>query len=219
MKTPAKAQPPRYRDAIWLVDWGRIGETFRFAGQTWRLGDRDMRVLSFLHRLDKTDWPLVRLRASFREILRDKPVAGLVDAMSMSEGSIRQRMIAAWLLGHCGEKRAVGAIRELAEHSDPALRKAAAHALRRLGARLDLELMAAQETDPRVLRAARLAPPKPFAQRLTSFVARDVTPTGAPPAAAQPLWLFRPLWEYHPPRRAEWMRTLLERLRRLVHGM
>jgi hypothetical protein len=131
-----------------------------------------------------------------------------------------------WLLAKCSDRFRTNHLADFCRHPSPAVRKHVAHALWRLEAWHRLASMAKEwPEDEAVQRFAAKAvasiESRPFDERFNRY-ARHVNQSHAPDAAAasrMPYWALNPSWSRTPPKSVEFIRRMLQRIHRWVHGM
>lgn len=225
---------PVYRSSF-LRSLGSLEERVWFNGKSYRIFSSDREVIDFL---DTLAWHLYAtsdglqpstLLGSRRDLqdITERPTIGALVAV-LAKGNPLTSRWALWLLGRSHNKAAVRPLRPFLEHPEPAFRKEAVRALRRLGAWY--ELMPLRE-DPEE-RIRRLAMPKRrqfaepargmramgdrFTTALDRLTARGETSALATDPSPMPYWSIAALGEGQPPRPAWWFRRILERIRQAV---
>lgn len=225
---------PTYRSSF-LRSMGSLEDRVWFNGKSYRIFSSDREVIDFL---DNLAWHLyatsdglqpATLLGSRRDLqaITERPTISALVAV-LAKGNPLTSRWALWLLGRSHNKAAVRPLRPFLEHPEPAFRKEAARALRRLGAWYDL--MPLRE-DPEE-RIRRLAMPKRrqfaeptrgmraigdrFSTALDRLTARGETSAPAADPSPMPYWSIAALGEGQPPRPAWWFRRILERIRQAV---
>jgi len=162
---------------------------------------------------------LLPFRDDFRRIVAHEPTVGLVQCLRQEGGE--QRRLAIWLLGRIGGQRAISIVAVYRWDPDVRVRRHVARALLRMEGWQYLRDVAREEVDPVARRFAVLAelPPRPFSERVGRFLCRDVR-SPAPPrnkdSGSCPFYLGARVGGGLPPRSPEFIRAILERIRRLV---
>lgn len=159
---------------------------------------------------------LAAYREDFRRVARDQPIVGLVRCLTSE--SAESRLLALWLLGHCGAKLAIPAVALLGTAESVRIRREAARALRRLEAWPQLRRLAEGEADPRIARIANSPGARPLEQRLDRYsrlVERVATPPRREP---RELVLNAQQFVGRRPKPAWLIRRILERIRRVIRG-
>lgn len=127
-------------------------------------------------------------------------------------------LLGIWLLGRCHQSFAISIVGEQAWTGDARRRREVVRALRRLNAWRELKCFS-RDDDLRIRRmalAATESPQKPF----TSRIERYLKSTNAITRQRHPVSFFT-AWDEspgRPPKSSQWIRAILERLRRRVRG-
>jgi hypothetical protein len=183
----------------------------------------DARAARFLdllaHVRERTDSRrpnLLSFRRGFRDIIAHQPVATLLKAANF--GDTEMLTIAIWLLGHCGDPRAVYFV--AAYRNGPVRPRHVALALKRMRAWTELRSMGLNCADPGVQHIVARAEEKgaSFESRLSSFVGRLETVETSPGRESE-LWMNVTPGPPTPPKSASLIRWFLERIHCLVHGL
>ncbi|MFO0898705.1 MAG: HEAT repeat domain-containing protein [Pirellulales bacterium] len=228
---------PTYRSSF-LRSLGSVEDKVWFNGKSYRIFSSDREVIDFL---DTLAWHLyatsdglqpATLLGSRRDLqaITARPTIGALVAV-LAKGNPLTSRWALWLLGHSHNKAAVLPLRPFLEHPEPAFRKEAVRALRRLGAWYDLLPL---RHDP-VERIRWLATPRPrqsteptrgakamgdrFSSALERLTARaEPAAEEAPDRSPMPYWSVVTLGEGQAPRPTWWLRRILERIQQAVRG-
>jgi hypothetical protein len=159
--------------------------------------------------------PLLTYRQTFRQIIRDQPVVGLLAATRREDSTLR--LLAVWLLGRCRAHRAAGLIAEMRNTTDRGLRKQVAKALARLEAWPELRRLHELEPDPVIRRLSAGQAPRPLAERLERY-ARQVENIAPVTGERMPLVTTCEPTAPSPPKSRHVIRRLLEHIAALVRG-
>lgn len=216
---------PRYRVDRHIRRALQDDDLFAFGGRKYRLGLRDQASFEFLMGLER--WrdattapePLVRFRDAFRRLIQDRPVNGL--ARCLRDGDHPTRRLAIWLLGRSGDTTGTPLVAYYLRREDRKLRIAVARALVRLHARAELEQMAEDDGDSWIRDYASRHSQRSFQRQLASFVPEQEAgrePTAARPRSKMPLVINVASFDWRPPKSAQAIRAILERIRNLLHG-
>jgi hypothetical protein len=216
----------------WHDKFFRLDRVFAFGGKRYRCYADDLATLRFLERLEldriapastESEHPqppqLISFRSQFRKLAADQPIAGLI--LCLIHGNEETRRLALWLLGRCGNSRAIPALRLFATHHRRDLRLAAVQALRRLRARAELTEIAARDNDPWIRDYAASATGRSFDTHLHRFLQDDASRvTRGEHQTAEPMPLVWNVQDYdgRPPKPGHFIRTILERIRHLLRG-
>lgn len=218
---------------FWHDKFFRLDRLFEFGGRRYRCYSDDFAAFRFLERLEldrmspaspgneQSPEPpqLVSFRREFRRLLSDQPIAGLI--LGLVYGNVETRRLCLWLLGRCGNSRAIHAVRVFTTHSRRDIRLAAVQALRRLRARAELTEIAARDPDRWIRHYAAAATSRSFEAHLVRFLkddARRVPRREHQTAARMPLVWNVPNLDGQPPKPTHLIRAILERIRRLLRG-
>lgn len=177
------------------------------------------RARAVSRRLGGTAPPLVRFRDDFRQIVRSRPIIGLMGCLFVQDLEVRR--LAIWLLGRCGRCRNVGLIAKFRTHPDRSVRKEVARALRHMNAFRELTEFVASENDPRIRRLATLPPRDSYQRRMGRYLEQDVERVAVGPIPSHsrmPLRFFVSIGSGKPAKTVEFIRRILEDIRRLVRG-
>jgi hypothetical protein len=164
------------------------------------------------------------------QAIAERPTIGALVAV-LAKGNPLTSRWALWLLGRSHNKAAVRPLKPFLEHPEPAFRKEAVRALRRLGAWYEL-LPLRQDPEARI-RLLATPRPRQFSEptrgakamggRFTSALER-LTARGESIAQEEadrspmPYWSVATLGEGQAPRPTWWLRRLLERVQLTVRG-
>jgi HEAT repeats len=167
--------------------------------------------------LGQTPVRLITFRQEFRRIANWPRVHAMITCLNQpDEETVR---LAIWLLGRKHARYGIPLIVPCSHSPDVRVRREAARALRRLGAWSELRAIYEFDTDEQVLRIALPERPKPFEQRLSRFTGD--APEEVPAARHSRVMSFFarvPIGPGKMPNTPEYIRTILERIHRLVHG-
>ena len=159
---------------------------------------------------------LITWRDDFRRIIRNGRVTACF--LNLNQRDSESICIALWLVGRMQAKHGVSIVADYRSHADARVRREAARALRRLGAWSELRSMA-DDTSPLVRGFTRDDGPRPLAVRLERFK-QLVAPLDRPKTHVRESWFASLSIESgRQPKPAHLIRALLERIRRLVHGV
>lgn len=163
---------------------------------------------------------LLRYRPQFRRFDNAFPAA-MYWRLRQCPDSMKP--IAIWLLGRRALRIDHLGLFEYALNASPAGRRHAARALRRVEAWEKLRTLAKLSPDDPKIRWYAYTPvaKRNFDERLRNFaehVDHSHAAEGALPSR-MPLWFANFDWVRHPPKPAEFIRRLLQRIHRLVHGV
>jgi hypothetical protein len=218
----------RYRDQVEWFGRPSAGYAFRIDKKRYVMKGTDVKLHRFLQKLEvflgRTASPcsLLSFRGDFRAILADEPIPEMLWCVVFGKGLSRR--IATWLLGRVRYHRGVAVLATHCQYeADPALRRQVAKAFLRLEAWSQLRDMAALDRDPIVRRIAASAsrPPAAFQGRLSRFLNEDVKASAVPagPRRERPTFFVNATPGVGLPPKSPWfIRMILERIRRLVHG-
>lgn len=161
---------------------------------------------------------LLSYRPQIREIQRRK-CTNILSRIAEASTDPKVQLLAIWLLGRCGRCAGTKRIAPFMQSRDRQVRKELVRAFRRMSAWAELRALIRTESDPRILRMARLQTARPFGERLVKF-AKSVDQRSEPdrPDAAQPL-LIQPGLSCEnglPAKSRTLIRVILERIHRLV---
>lgn len=160
---------------------------------------------------------LIPLRDEIRTVRRSKCRATLAYLIEFALDSQLQ-LIAIWLRGLCGGYVGTSAIAKYADAPNERVRAAVAGALQRLSAWALLETMSTNDQADHVRRIAAQRRRRQFNARLRRFTGNVRTI----PCDYSPRQLYESravdVYSVHPPKPVTWIRQILERIRRLVHG-
>jgi hypothetical protein len=217
--TSGRSSPPKERVKL----WSRIVDH-----------KRQWPVIKFLHELERVRWQaikdctderlppawLIPYRAEFRDIADRQPAWAI--RLYLLNCPADMVPIGVWLIGQCGARCRLFDIIEFGNHPNPVVRRHVAKALRRLEAWSRVSAMAkANPHDPRIVWYARAPLAKrPFGERLKNF-AQHVDDSHAAEAVGpsrMALWLGDIEWVRRPPKGIEYIRRILRRIHRWVHG-
>jgi hypothetical protein len=160
---------------------------------------------------------LITFRQQFRRIAKRERMAGMITCLDQPEAEVVR--IAIWLLSRKHAKPAIPWIAPFCQSGNVHVRRETARALRRLEAWAELRVMAMNDPDERVCRLATSEPPHPFEQRFKRFAADvRITPPPETPRRAMSLFVRIPNGPGKLPKTPEFIRAILERIHRLVHG-
>jgi len=232
-------QRPCYHPSF-LRTRGRWRQTVHFHGHDYRLSAEDCEIVDYLNDLGwflfttTDEFHVPTLLRSRRDLLAicARPDIGALVAL-LAKGDALTSRWAIWLLGHSLNENAATPLRAYLRHPEPAFRKEAARALRRLEAWDDLWLMS-NDRDERVRRLATrpsapeylepvpapvvLAAAERFARALGRLRDRAGNSAAVQAGSSMPFWSIVPLGEGKPPRAAWWLRRILLRIHLAIHG-
>jgi hypothetical protein len=218
----------RWHDKVFRLD-----RVFQFGGRRYRCYSDDFAAVRFLERLEldratmastageqpRQPPRLLLLRDDFRRLAADQPIAGLI--LCLIRGDMATRRLSLWLLGRCGNSRAIPALRLFATHSLRALRLAAVQSLRRLRARAELTEIAEFDPDPWIRQYAAAATGRTFGAHLRRFLEDDASRVAIgehQTPRSMPLVWNVPELARQPPKPAHLIREILARISRLLRG-
>jgi hypothetical protein len=163
---------------------------------------------------------LLHYRPQFRRLPDGFPYAILAYVKQCPES---MKPIAIWLLGRCAIRTEHLGLFECALHASPVGRRHAARALRRIEAWEKLRTLARLHPYERQVVWYATAPvtKRDFPERLRNFAAQ-IDATHADDAAGpsrMPLWFADLDWIRRPSKSVEYIRRMLVRIHRWVHGM
>ncbi len=200
-----------------------IDRDYCVAGRRFQIGSSDMRTLKLLKEIYEACALPGRGRGLFSVRVK------IVEARALNSTSLlclvaertddqAVRVLAIWLRGRCGGSLGTASLARFATHPDRQTRKETARALKRMGAWAPLRVMAESDTSERVRRMATSEPPKNYRERLASF-SRGIPRIG-PASANFPLFVSPELifGQARPPKPASAIRSVLERIHRLIAG-
>lgn len=160
---------------------------------------------------------LMTFRAEFRRIAGRPRVAGLIPCLNGPHPELVRLTI--WLMGRKHAKYAIPLIAPYSQSINVRVRRETARALRRLEAWSELRTMAEFDSDERVCCLATPAPAKPFDQRMARFAGDTREEQPAARRSRAMTFIERvPMGPGKIPKTPEFIRALLERIHRLVHG-
>lgn len=169
---------------------------------------------------DHHGW-LLPMRQEFRLIIHRRPCLGLRDFLGVCPPNHPTFPIAVWLLGVCATRYKNFDLDRLPDGNSPRARKHLARALRRVESWPRLRELAAEYPDDELLqRLLADDSMRNFRRRLSRF-AQNVDHSHEAEAALvsrMPLWIRDTNWKGKPPKRASWIRIVLERIREWVRG-
>lgn len=197
--------------------------SFRISGRPYRVKQSGVATLELLGKIFRgipanPDWYwLLRFRSEIQSVQRLDETAVLsrvVDRTTHRD----VRILAIWLRGRCGGHIGTEILAKFATCADDTTRKEVVRALIRMNAWSRLSEIAEQEINARIRRLATIRAPAEFEKRLTNF-ARHVTRSSFE-RRTQGFYVSPGLdyTEYKPPKSVLLIRTILERIRSLVHG-
>ncbi|WP_425397991.1 hypothetical protein [Aeoliella sp.] len=166
---------------------------------------------------------LLRFRSDFRAMIQDGLLAayGLGKCLQTGPTHTPAYAVAIFLLGRCASRSHTLGLSRLDAESTPAVRKHYARALRRVEAWPRLRRLSEDHPDDRFVQAVlENTTRRPFVNRLSRF-AQHVDHSHEAEAALvsrMPLWIRDTEWNGKPPKRASWIRIVLERIREWVRG-
>jgi hypothetical protein len=197
-------------------------QVFRHRGKRFRLRGAGRRSLSLLRdiarnpRCQSKDG-LLRLRPRIRAVL-SAPAPVALSYVADRTKYTRALRVAIWLLGRIGNAYATPSVLCHVNHADFRVRREAIRALKRLHAWPQLARIQQSHDDARIRALAKVSPPRPYADRLASFVA-DSKPIEHTEVAHQ--LVLAPNVEVgdgRPPKSRWQIGRVLRRIRRLVRG-
>jgi hypothetical protein len=201
--------PRRYR--LRSSDW----DTFRFLVHLEQHRD----IMERDHLLTQGCW--LRFRREFREIIKQRPCAGLRKFLFQVDPDSPVGLVAIWLLGRSATPRCTYGLDQLPAGETHRARRHLARALRRVEAWQRLRELAAVYPNDKFVQEMLARPAHdPFAKRLDRF-AQHVDrshESDAAMASRMPLWFRDSEWSQTPPKDTGWIRVLLERIKRWVRG-
>lgn len=161
---------------------------------------------------------------SYRDLFRQLADGKYAPAFHayLAKCPVEMTPLGVWLLSRCGDRCNLRGLGDFANHSSEAVRRHVARALRRLEAWPELAAMAkVYPGNDRIQWYANASIIKRSHEERLRSLAQIMDHSNAPAAAGpshMPLW-FRDLdWLRRPPKSIEYIRTLLARIHRLVHG-
>ena len=202
---------------------GLIGpRVFQHRGKRYRLRVPGRRSLVLLRDIEtnprcQSKDDLLRLRPRIRDVLAAPSPVALCDGLDRTSDA-RAIRLAIWLLGRIGNCYATASVDCQVDHADFRVRREAVRALKRLHAWPQLARIQNLHRDGRIRALAEASPPRPYADRLTSFVARS-TPIEHSEVARE--LVLAPDAEFgsgRPPKSRWQIGFVLRRIRRLVRG-
>ena len=166
---------------------------------------------------------LVKYRHDFRQVIDNHAAASIL--LYLVKCPREMTPLGVWLLGKCGDRFDLHHLRDFCRDDSPQVRKHVAHALWRLDAWHLLAAMAqVWPADDAVQRfAAKANVPldhRPFDERLKKY-SRNVDQSQAieaPSTSRMPYWALDPTWARTPPKSVAFIRRILRRIHRWVHG-
>ena len=208
-------QKPRFasRPLEWLVSLGcsTEGATERFLTQ----------LRCQLDKPSKNAISLVSLRSDFRKLMRHDEAIPII-VQRLRYGGPLYRAVSIWILSKNASRFNLLGINDYCDDPSPMVRKHVAKALRRLEAWDLLKNMARRHLgDDDVLRFVKPTPnKKSYFDRLTSYTdnINRVHATTATSTSRMPLWFRDDYWAGSRSKNIEYMRTILRRIKALVHG-
>ncbi len=161
---------------------------------------------------------LLPWRGEFRSLLQETSPVVLAYLLQHSSAPPMQRL-AIWLLGcSCGTLGA-SVIANAARSGDVLIRREAARALQRKQGWVQLQSQLANDPDPRVRLLALQRPPRQYSHRLRTYLDQVQVQKVSGLRAALHV-AFQPFTHSgRPPKSAEYIRTILQHIRALVHGV
>ncbi len=213
----------------WRDKYSVSDRIVEFGGQRYRCHAKDLAAVRFLLQLELDRMApageqaappeMLSLRDDFRRLIADQPVAGLIACLGV--GSHETRRLAIWLLGQCGNSRAIPALCLFTTRRPRDLRVAMVRALRRLRARAELREIAEQDEDPWIRQYAAAGTERIFKSHLQHYLREDaqrVTRGEHQAPARMPLvWNLTELSDARP-KSTDFIRSILERIRSLLRG-
>jgi hypothetical protein len=208
-----------------LSQWRRIAR-HRQEGRTWEFlqyieAKHAERVKSLDQEFWRYDW-LLPYRTNFRRVIDQGDAATI--QIYLASCPEEMRPLGIWLLGQCANRFVLFSLPACRWDSSPNVRKHVAKALWQLQAWHLLDEMATEfPADQKVRWYARVRSRRSnrsFGDRLRSF-SPNVEHSRAAEIARpshMPFWSRFDPWEGRPPRNASYIRSILERIRRWVHG-
>lgn len=193
--------------------------------QTYVMAEKDLEVLRFLdllvyvrsldRKLQIVPHSLLTHRDDFRRIIAAKPIAGLLNCVTMRL-NVEQRRLASWLLSCCANRSVAPTLVDVGRPGPNVLRREVAKALWRLDACRDAQRLASATEDERTLRLAGLTGRR-FDVILRKWRVNDDAAVAIP---KRPFELLVPIGEDAPrrPKSREIIRRFLEHIRFLLRG-
>ncbi len=202
---------------------GLIGpRVFQHRGKRYRLRVPGRRSLALLcdvaanPRCQSKD-DLLRLRPRIRKVLAAPAPVALCYVLDRSNHA-RAIRLAIWLLGRIGNSYATASVDGQVDHADFRVRREAIRALKRLHAWPQLARIENSHQDRGIRALAEASPPRPYADRLTSFVARSTPIEHSEVARELVLAPDVDIGSGRAPKSRWQLGLVLRRIRRLVRG-
>jgi hypothetical protein len=221
---PRPATPNTESRPAFNVPWWKKNFTYR--PQHWVV--RTLKELGAELRRWQTQHPRGRLpstwllphRPRFRALIAADAAPALRYYLRSCPDEIKP--LAIWLLGRSASPFQLYSLPEFALHDSPAVRRHAARALRRLEAWSQLAEAARRFPQDKRLQwyAHASIVKRPYDERLRNF-AQYVDSSNAAAAVGpsrMPLWFADLDWLLRPPKSVEYIRRILRRIHRWVHG-
>jgi HEAT repeats len=164
--------------------------------------------------------PLLEFRGDFRAITRLHPIGGLVACLGSPHRDLRR--LAIYLLGRSSRGATVSAVKALRDDPDPRVRREVAKALARMAEWTELQAMTLHDDDPRVRCQASIlsnTTRRPYSDRLKLALhvyGRMYEPS--PFRSHMPLFMLEPIGAGKAAKTREWIRRILEHIRKLVRA-
>ena len=160
---------------------------------------------------------LLRLRPSIRKVLAAPAPVALCYVLD-STSDPRAIRLATWLVGRIGNSYATTSVDRQVDHADFRVQREAIRALKRLHAWPQLARIQNSHQDRRIRALAEASPPRPYADRLTSFVAGSTPIEHSEVARVLVLAADAEFGSGRPPKSRWQIGFVLRRIRRLVRG-
>lgn len=201
----------------------KANRQFRIGRQRFRIGPRGAQTLKHLvsiYELCQTTGDrncLIRVRPLIRDTERLNSGATLSLVVSQAKDPAL-RILAIWLRGRCGGTLGTKIVSRFANDLDFKTRKEVARALRRMSGWQTLDEMAADDPIKRIRNMATCKPARPIVERIARFM-NHVSRRSVPPAKKDVFVAANVDYRHgKPPKSAELIRVILQRIRRLLNG-
>jgi hypothetical protein len=163
---------------------------------------------------------LLSYRTTFRTIAGRE--SGPAVRMYLLDCPVVMTPLGVWLLGQCADRCRLYGLEEFGRHSSASVRRHAARALRRQEAWSQLRVLAENDPQDARLQWFAYAPitKRSYNERLRNFTTHlDASHAEAAAGPSRMLLWFRDFnWQGVPPKSAEYIRWILARIHRLIHG-